>query len=255
MMFKPRTAFTLIGLASVAALALAQDVVPLARAVKVGDTAIFATKLVVDMSGNKVTITGKSTEKVVKIEENGDYHVEIKYSETKAVSKNGETDQSQDPDVVVFRKNGEVARLLAAKIDPSMIRIANMTALVLPVNSVKIGDTWMHAIVADAKTGAVAATANYKVTGREKVGDFDCLNVQLKYAETEGNNPATCEGMLWIDLASGTLVKCEAVMKNLPTPFATVRQGVNATLSVIRVVPAKETTPPADATPPDKVKE
>jgi hypothetical protein len=62
-----------------------------------------------------------------------------------------------------------------------------------------VGDTWAEDVKADAKTGAEADHADYKIVSEEKVGDIDTIKVHATIKETSGGDPASSEGTYWLD--------------------------------------------------------
>lgn len=221
----------------------ASDAVSIARTPKVGDTVMYTVKMDLDYGVGKANLTGKVEEQVTKVEANGDYTIESKYTQTIVKAGATENDLTHDADVSVYKANGAFLKLLGTKVEPSMVRLANLVALVLPAKPVKIGDTWSYDIAADPATGAVAAKVDYKMTAREKVGAFDCVAVLAKFRELSGDKPQTCDETVWLEVGTGLLVKREAVIKNAPTRTA-VKQTISATLSVARDQPKTTATPP-----------
>jgi hypothetical protein len=213
----------------------AQDAVTLVHSAKVGEVLVYKVKTDIDIGGHKSTVTSKVTEKTSTVDKNGDYSVESVYSDVEVTSLGGSpTEMTQPSDTISFKADGELSKLVGPKIDGPAVRLAEMLVFKLPTAPVKIGDTWPGDIAADPKTQAAPAKVAYKVTGREKLGTFDCLVVSVKYQESAGDKPASCDQTVWIDVATATLVKRQAVIKNVPAAYTNLKENITATITVLR---------------------
>lgn len=216
-----KTSFGLfVAAISVAAFAV-QDAVALKRTAKVGDTAKYRLKADIDLQGTEATFSELVTEKITKVESNGNYTVETAHSEGKIVFGGQDMDAPPSSQTFTYKSNGEVVEIKAEGVDGSHYRTANLTAVVMAEKAVKVGDDWTHEIKKDEKTGVAALKSSYKVEAAEKIGDFETLKVKYSTKETEGGDAAaSAEGIAWISKKDGSLVKSEGSFKNVPFPGA-----------------------------------
>jgi hypothetical protein len=219
---------------SLCALATAQEYT-LAHKPKVNDTLTFLMVIDLEFVGKtKATMTGKSIEKVLKVEEDGTYTVEVSNKDT-VIDTDGEAlpGRAEEPPVMkTFKANGDVVQLKGTRIGSSEYRLSNMNAFRLPDKAVKVGDSWTRDIPADTKTGMVPAKATYTIEALDKVGEIDALKVKYTYAEGSGQIPASATGYMWINPADATLLKSDLTLTNVPSSQAGVL--INAKVNVTR---------------------
>lgn len=205
---------------SVAAFAV-QDAISLKRAAKSGESIKYRLKADVEIQGMEAAFSTLVTEKVTKVESNGNYVLESAQSEGKVNLSGQEMDVPGTTQTFVYKPNGEVVEIKAETVDGNVYRTANLTAFIVTDKAVKVGDEWTHDIKKDEKTGTMPAKGTYKIEGEEKVGEFDTFKVKFATKETEGGeSAASCEGTSWVNKKDGTLVKSEGVWKNVPFPGA-----------------------------------
>lgn len=198
-----------------------QDGVTLKRTAKVGDAIKYRLKADVEIQGMEANFTTLVTEKVSKVEANGNYVLESTQSEGKVSLSGQEMDVPGSTQTFTYKANGEVVDIKADSVDSSVYRTANLTAFVVAEKALKVGDEWTHEIKKDEKTGVLPAKGTYKVEAEEKVGDFETYKVKFTTKETEGgDSAASCEGIAWINKKDGTMVKSEGTWKNVPFPGA-----------------------------------
>jgi hypothetical protein len=225
----------IIFVAALGAFVQAQDSVTLTRVPKKDEEAVYQTILDVELQGQKITLFSTLNEKILAIQENGNYIVETKYSNTHRSTKDADTEFTVEPDVMTYAASGEIVAI-RSKATPSLYRGANLLGLFLPDSAVKKDDVWKKQIKGNAKLGTVDLAAEFKVVGREKIGSFDCLIVNGTTKELSGKDPASTEQILWLNIADATLVKRTVTFKNLPTDKKT-QPMVSAKLVVTRVEP------------------
>ncbi|HVL40389.1 MAG TPA: hypothetical protein VM328_13450, partial [Fimbriimonadaceae bacterium] len=98
-------------LAALTTLALAQGFT-LKRAAKAGDTAKYRLKADIDVAGTSATFTAVLTEKILRVEDNGNYVVESNQTEGKVIFSGTEMPApAQSPTVTIYRPTGEVAEI------------------------------------------------------------------------------------------------------------------------------------------------
>jgi len=208
-------------LLAVGAIALAAQEFTLKRVAKVGDVIKLKMSVDAEFAGTPIKVTATSIDKVIKVEENGNITTESTQTNMKIKFGDQEFDQDSDsPRVYVSKPTGELIEIKGDGVDHGYWRMANMNVLRMPDKPVKVGDKWTFEIAKDAKTGAVAAKHEYEVLGVEKVGRFECLKIKHTFKETEGSEPASANGTLWVDLSDGSLVKAETTQNKVPIPEA-----------------------------------
>jgi len=203
------------------------------RTPKEGEVLKYKLKAELDLSGTSVTVTGNVIEKTIKVEADGKYTVESSQTDSKVTFGGQEMPvPEQGADVSVYSALGELLETRGPGAEnPNARRISNMNEFVQPAKAVNVGDTWSKEIKADEKTGAVAATATYKVEGEEKIGAFDVLKISVNFKET-GSDPATLEGSFFLNKADWTMVKFLGTYKN--TPFPGAPGPANASFELLR---------------------
>ena len=206
---------------ALAAAELAVQPFTLKRVAKVGDTLVYKLNVDADFGGQKVNVTGKATDKVVKVSENGEITTESKQTETKIKVGDQEIPMDEQPvQTTTSDAKGLVIKIEGDQVDSSVYRLSNMSVFRIPDSAVKVGDKWTHEFKADAKTGAVAGKSEYEVLAVEKVGSFETLKVKWTFKETEGGEPASAEGTVWVDTKDGSMVKAVGNYKAAPLPGA-----------------------------------
>lgn len=219
-----RSSTTILALGAVlavGAIALAAQEFTLKRVAKVGDVIKLKMSVDAEFAGTPIKVTATSIDKVIKVEDNGNITTESTQTNMKIKFGDQEFDQdSESPRVYVTKPTGELIEIKGDGVDNGYWRMANMNVLRMPDKPVKVGDKWTFEIAKDAKTGAVAAKHEYEVLGVEKVGRYECLKIKHTFKETEGSEPASANGTLWVDLSDGSLVKAETTQNKVPIPEA-----------------------------------
>lgn len=217
---------------SVAALAV-QDGISLKRTAKVGDSAKYRLKADVDVQGTEVQFTALVSEKISKVESNGNYVIESTQSEGKATFGGQDMDAPTTSQTMTYKSTGELLELKAEDTSPQVYRTAILTTFVVTDKPVKVGDTWNVELKKDDKTGAVPVKGSYKVEAEEKVGEVECFKVKYTTKENEGGDAAaTVEATSWINKKDGSLVKSEGNWKNVQFPG--VPMPINAKFTLVK---------------------
>lgn len=233
---------TMLGILAVAAITASAfafaDGLRITRKPKEGETIKYRTTADVDFGGMAIKAKFLVAEKVVKVEADGSYKVEQSQLEGK-VDVNG---QEQDApgggtSTTTYAANGEVKEVKGDNTTPDTYRMSNLGILIDPAKDLAINDTWSYDIKADKKTGAVAVKAEFKLLGEEKIGEWDTLKIKATLKETEGTDPASSDGTLWISKVDGSLVQQEGKWVNFPFPGAPA--PINATVKMTREPSAK----------------
>ncbi len=230
--FKKTSIGFVVAALSVVALAV-QDGINLKRTAKVGDAAKYRLKADVDLSGIEATFTVLVSEKVSKVEPDGNYVVESTQSEGKISAGGQEMDAPTATQTFTYKATGEIVDIKAEEAGGDVYRTATLTTFVVTDKAVKVGDTWEIDYKKDAKTGVNLSKGTYKVEAEEKVGNYECYKIKYTTKELEGGDAApVCEATTWVNKKDGTLVKSEGTWKNMPFPGAPM--PINAKFTMTR---------------------
>lgn len=222
--------------ASVVAVAAGLQSVTLKRTAKVGDVAKYKAKADVDFQGMSIAVTFVTTDKVTKVADNGDITTETTQAEMKIKMGDQEMDPPTDnstPQVATSKASGEIVELKGENVDANAYRMAAMSGFQYPDKALNVGDSWEVKLSKNEKLGTVAALAKYKLEKLEKVGDWDTAVITMDYKETEGSDPASATGKIWVNVKDGSLVKVDGEWKNAPFPGAPA--PINAKVSIERI--------------------
>lgn len=219
-------------LAAVALVGFVQDGVKLKRAPKVGDTIKYTLSSSIEMQGQSGEVKGTIVEKVVEVKESGDYSVD-QVTQGVQVSFNGQDIPVGDLPAVTFRFSplGEVLDATSASAQGNPFRSANLSLIKFADQAVKVGDKWTHEVKSNPTAGVVALKADYEVVASEPVNGTNTLKIKTVVVETEGSQPARSDGHVWVDPATGIMVKGEWKWTNFPSPMG---GAFDATTTMVR---------------------
>lgn len=193
------------------------------RTAKTGDTMKYKLDATFEFGGQDIGFTASVTEKVVDVASDGKYKIESTQADAK-VNMNGQEQEMPDQagsTTVTYAPNGDVVDIKGDQADSTgAFRMANLETLHSPDAPVKAGDSWSNKVEKDAKTGAVAATQDYKFIGMDKFGDKPAVKVSISVKETEGSDPASNEGTLLLDPTDFSMFKSDTTWTNAPIPGA-----------------------------------
>lgn len=217
-----RISFLLVGaLAALGALALAaQDTFSLKRTPKEGEVNKYKFQAALSFNGVAVEISADSTEKVLKVDEQGIYTLEQTQGAVHAKFGDQEQDIAEvgSPVQSKHKPNGEVIEMTGTDVDGNAMRLANLSLFVAPEAPAKVGDKWTHEVAANPKNDNIGGKAEYEIASVEKIGDEDAVVVKFSYKEGSGSNPASSDGKVWLSAKTGVLLKLEAEYKQAPAP-------------------------------------
>lgn len=212
-------AVAVLALAAVA-FAGAQDVT-LKRTAKVGE--VFKYKMTGNMEvmGQSVGLTAILINKTTKVEANGDYTVESSQSEGKINFNGSEMDlPSQGSTTTTFKADGTVLDVKGEGVEMGGYRMANLLTAIVPEKAVKAGDTWTSEVKGDPKKNTVDVKGNYKFDAIEKTDAGEAAKVTYDLKEVGGEAPATVNGVAWLDVKTGNLLRVTNTWKDVPVPGA-----------------------------------
>jgi len=212
-----------LGLVAIAAIAVAADPITLKRTVTVGETLKYKLTASFDAGqvGSQATVTGDITNKITKIESNGNFDVESTQQNLK-IDVGGQTidGDSGTTKTTVMQPNGQLVEIRGENLSPQDYRLAALNEVIFPDKPVNMGDSWSATIPDNAKTGAVAATLNYVLVSEETVDTIDSYKISIVIKETKGDTPASSTGTVWVSKADGSVVKSNMAWVNAPVPAA-----------------------------------
>lgn len=191
----------------------------LKRSASIGDSATYRLTMDVTFGDLSYKVTSTSALKVVRVDEDGTITTQTTQSDYKIKIKGVEkeiTAPDSDATTAVRKTTGDLVSINADKVDASSYRLENLTAFLSPETPVRIGDRWIRDIKADSKTGAVGCRAEYELLSVDKVGPYEAAKIKWSIKETEGQEPGSGEGTIWIDVKDGSLVRSEGKLKNAP---------------------------------------
>jgi hypothetical protein len=196
---------------------------------KEGDDAKYKMSGHFQVMGTDASLTADVDYKVTKVDKDGNTTVEAT-TKNMEIEVNGQT-ISPDPAVAtrVSKPNGEVTDFKADVEDPNGWRMAILNNFIYPEKPVDVGDTWTWSTAGDSKKGTVALSETYKFDSLEKVGTHDTAKIKVSFKETEGSDPATKDGFVWIDVKDGSFVKSDSTWTNLPTPQGPLQATITMT--------------------------
>ncbi|MBS1723345.1 MAG: zinc-dependent metalloprotease [Armatimonadetes bacterium] len=187
------------------------------------------TTINVEAGGQKVAILSKETAKVTvsKVEADGSVTFERK-SESSEQSINGEKmpDDGKHPTTTQkVKADGTLVSLVgdSGDEDPEHleVRIFLAQSPIFSEKPVGVNDTWKHSYAVNGTLGSKAAEATFKLISFENVGTAKCAKIQMDYHETGASPSLTSKVTMWVEVASGDVVKDEYQFDNVPFPGPT----------------------------------
>lgn len=221
----------LVVVAAVCTAIAAQEAFTLKRVAKVGDTLVYKFTADADFAGTPITVSGTTTDKVVKVEDSGNLHVETAQGTMKVRFGDQEMDIPEQPSSTsIYDAAGRIVDIKGDMADSNAYRMANMSTFLRPKDAVKVGDKWSETIKGDTKKGTLSAKADYEILSVEDVAGHKTVKVKFSFKETEGPEPASSEGSVWISTADGSMVKLIASLIKAPLPGAPAPADMKITI-------------------------
>jgi hypothetical protein len=184
---------------------------------KEGDEIRYRTEAELTVPGGTATITAVNSQKVIRVDPDGSYTLQSSQGEGKVSYQGQEMEMRGVTALSTYGPNGEIKEIRSDKADGGSYRMANLTEFHAPAKAVAVGDAWTAEGKGDAKTGAVAWKAEYKVVAEETVGAYPALRMDVAARETEGNDPGKATGSVWVG-RDGIPVKTVLTWSNLVVP-------------------------------------
>ncbi len=206
-----------------AATAYAIDGVVLKYAFKKDSVTKTRIKGSLEIQGMEVTIDMVNQTKVKEVADDGTATLEDGLLEGKASVGGQEIDiPAQGASLVVMKPNGEVKEIRGDNVNDDSYRLQNLMSFIPPTEAVSVGSKWKREVAANKDTKAPAVKSDYEIVAEEKVNDVDTFKINYKTVETEGSEPASTEGTLWIAKEDCGLIKANSTWTNVPQPGAPV---------------------------------
>lgn len=195
-----------------------QDSLSVTRKVKVGGTLKYSMQMTLTFQGIEAKGSATVTEKVVKVESDGSYLIEQSTTEGKLAFQGQSTALPNSVGTMKFKANGEILEINSPELDEGTSRREHLTVFVAPAEGVKAGHKWSFEVKAAALNANTPGRADYECLGIEKLEGVDAIAIRFSYAETKGDQPASCTGKLWVSPEDGALLKADYDYKAAPLP-------------------------------------
>jgi len=179
--------------------------------VKEGDTFKYRMSMEIDFGGQLVFVTTTVTNKVLKVEENGNTQMESASSEMVVKFGDQEMPQPASPATkMTFKPNGSVAKVEGGD---GMMQQMNASQMVYPEKPIKVGDKWSETV----KNAVGELKIDYEFVGVEKVGDTEAVKIKMtaRTVNAKEGEGYSADGFTWVDPKTGMLVKMETRIKGM----------------------------------------
>jgi hypothetical protein len=207
-----RLSVLLLG-AAVAATAFAMQSMTLKRVATVGEVNEYKLNVVVDFQGTEVNFSARTVERVLSVE-GGKIVTENETKDAK-IDLGGQEQPVDDSKVkTTLGPDGEIVLIEGEMMDESAYRFANLMAMRWPGAAVEKGTKWTVEQKADSKRSTPATTFGFEIQDLMSMAGRDVVKVGFNIKETEGDTPASSEGVMYIDIKTGLMVKTEGKMEN-----------------------------------------
>ncbi|MGQ9657510.1 MAG: hypothetical protein ACUVV1_06360 [Fimbriimonadales bacterium] len=178
---------------------------------KEGDTFKYRMSMDIDFGGQSVLATSTITNKVLKIEENGNIQMESASGEMIIKFGDQEMPQPAPPATkMTFKPNGSVASVEGGD---GLMQQMNASQLVFPDKPIKVGDKWSETV----KNSNGELKIEYEFVGVEKVNDAEALKIKTTARVVNGKEGEgfSADGFVWVDPQTGMAVKMETRIKGM----------------------------------------
>lgn len=219
-------ALTLVAFAS----ANAQDKFALKRTPAAGEATSYRLKVETSFQGMAVVYTARTTEKVEAVNADGSYVTSEEQSEVKIVVGGQEMpgqDATEDSRTTVG-PDGVVTKIDSPSASDESYRMSNLMGVAWPSEMVGPGSKWESKLPADPERSGVAVDRAYEVLAVEEVAGKQAAKVAWTAVERTGATPASAKGTVWVEIATGRVLKLAAELKSAPLSG----QALDATVSI-----------------------
>ncbi len=218
-----------------AATAYAIDGVVLKYAFKKDEVTKTRMKGSLEIGGMEITINMVNQSKVREIAEDGTVTLEDSMLEGKVSFGGQEMDiPGQTGTVVIMKSSGEIKEIKGDDVSEGSYRVQNLMGFMPPTEAVQVGSKWKREVAANKDTKAPAFKSDYTILAEEKLDGSDTFKIQYKIMESEGSDPASMEGTVWVDKANCQVVKGSSKWTNVPMPGAPAPISGNFTMERVK---------------------
>jgi len=109
--------------------------------------------------------------------------------------------------MMISKPNGEIKEIKADEVTEIAYRAHNLMSFIAPAEEVKVGSTWDVDHPANKDTKAPAFKTKGKIVAEETIDGTETFKIEFKNMETEGTDPSSIEGTIWVDKSNCALVK------------------------------------------------
>ena len=230
MKIRMTVALAALGLAAISLAAF--DGITIKRTPKEGEVHKYKQVGKFDVGGQNFDFEAVASQKITKVETNGNYSVEEKTSDVKLNGQEAPEGAGPGGSTTTYTPKGEVVEIKGDQVEANTYRFANLALFIVPDKELNAGDKWNYDVKEDKKTGAVAAKATYTFIGEDKVGGVDSLKISFSVKES-GADAASSEGTLWMRKSDFVLIKLNAKWTNAPVPGAPTSITGDITLTIL----------------------
>lgn len=94
-------------------------------------------------------------------------------------------------------------------------RMQALNVFMRPAGPIEIGKEWFAEVKGDKAAGTEDVKARFKVLGSETIGQRNAWKIETVVSEMAGERPMGAIGTLWVEKATGNMVKMEQTIENV----------------------------------------
>lgn len=215
---------SIAGLVMLGGLLQTQGAVPLRLNVAIPDPANNApaarkyklsTQLTVDKS--EIKLEAEVTHRIVDISPEGNVKVAVTQAAGKLTRGGSDVAYRPTPTLfVTYSMQGQVLEVEGETADADDTRFACLTTIVFSEKPVGVGDKWEFTTPENKEKLIAETRGKFEVLGTEKVAGKDCMKISFENKELGKDATAFAKGTQWIEVSTGTQVKVQCTMANIP---------------------------------------
>jgi hypothetical protein len=201
-----------------ASVALGQDKFVLKRTAEAGQQTAYKLKVETTFQGIGVVYTADIVEKVESVGADGSIVTTDKQSAVKLLVDGQEmpAEDAGGPTRTTTGADGIVTLIESGDVDSDSYRMANLNGMHWPAEPVGLGSKWSSNLPADPKRSGVPVDRTYEIVALEDMGGVAAAKIAWRAVERSGDAPASAEGSVWVDRATGRTLKVVAEWKAAP---------------------------------------
>lgn len=148
-----------------------------------------------------------------------DEHVTVEeaQSDTKVDFNGSVQDQPSATETTKMSRLGVILESKSSQEAPegmNMKRLGQSFLFVYPGNDVKEGETWVHKVKKDEKTGIFSSETTFKYVGTEEVNGVKCWKISSDFKETDAPSAMTAKNVFWVSVDDTEVYKATNSVKN-----------------------------------------